>query len=436
MRILVADDEAIERTALRVLVQRFVPEADVVGEAGSGRQAVEMAEALRPDVILMDITMPGLSGLEALREIRERVPSVRCLIVSAYDHFHYAQEALRLGAVDYLLKPVKQHQMVEVLERLVREIRSERQRRQDELRRKEQLHQLMPLVEGELVRLLEQGQVTSRTRDLLEMLGLRFERGLCMAVGLGAQSFDGPLEAADRSATIREATERLGEVARSLFPCAVGHWDGTHLTIFVEIDGADDEYRSRVWSLEMARRLRDRMKELTGVRFRIGIGEPYQGLELLARSYAEALTALRFDGVSDKVNHYGDLGNEGAAEGAGRAPSGEWRPTPGMLRTVEQGKRFMDQHMHEEITLERVAREVALTPYYFGKIFSRITGQTVMDYLTRARVERAKQMLLNPEVSIKEACFAVGYSDPNYFSRVFKKVTGQTPSEFRTGTST
>lgn len=440
MRILVADDEPIERTALKVIVQRYVPGAEVVGEAGTGRQAVELAESVRPDLILMDINMPGMTGLEALREIRERSPAVRCLIVSAYDHFHFAQEALRLGAVDYLLKPVKQNQMVDVLGRLAREIEQERQRRQNELKRKEQFSQLLPLAEEELVGLLAAGQVTSRTSNLLEMLGLRFDAGLCMVAGLAPNSVAADVAGPDRTATIDDAIRRVGEVARSLCTCAVGTWTGDHIAIMVELDVADDEYQVRVWSMELARRLRDRLKELTAVRFRMGIGEPYTGRELLARSHAEALAAFRFEGVSEKVTHFGDLGDQEAAESAGETNSGTaagtWQPTPGIIRTVEQGKRYIAQHLAEELTLERVAREVALTPYYFGKIFSRLTGQTVMDYLTRARVDRAKQLLANPEVSIKEACFAVGYSDPNYFSRVFKKVTGQTPSEYRTGTPT
>jgi two-component system response regulator YesN len=102
-----------------------------------------------------------------------------------------------------------------------------------------------------------------------------------------------------------------------------------------------------------------------------------------------------------------------------------------VLKAIEQGKRFMAVHFGEELSLERIAKEVSLTPYYYSKIFSRVVGQTVLDYVTAVRVEHAKRMLIDPAVSIKEACFAVGYSDPNYFSRVFKRVTNQTPTQYR-----
>lgn len=436
MRILVADDEPIEREALRVLVQRHLPEVQVVGEACTGRQAVELAEALRPDVIFMDIEMPGLSGLEALQEIRERNPGVRCLMVSAYDYFHFARDSMRLGAVDYLLKPVKRDQMVAVLQRLSQEIAQERQRRQDDLMRKEHLRQLRPLAEAELAGLLTRGEAGTRAEALLQLLGLRFKAGLCMAVGLGEHSIDPNLAPSDRLLKSGEAYQYLRSLAHSLSACAVGNWNEEYAALLIELEEPVDEYEARLWSSELGRRIRDRVKDQTGVRFRVGIGRPCAGPAGLAQSHQEALAAFRFQGVSEKVNHYGDLqgqGQEALTEFAQLAESGtRWRPTPAVLRAVERGKAYLREHYaDEDLSLERVAQEVALTPYYYSKIFSRVVGETLVDHITGVRVEEAKKMLSDPAVSIKEACFAVGYNDPNYFSRVFKKVTGQTPTEFR-----
>jgi len=434
MRILVADDEPIEREAMRVLVQRQLPDVQVVGEAATGRQAVELTEALRPDVVLMDIEMPGLNGLEALREIRERVPGVRCLIVSAYDYFHFARDALRLGAADYLLKPVGRDQMVEVLRRLERDLEQERQRRQEELRRKEQLHQLQPLAEAELAGRLIRGEAGPETERLLDLLGLRFESGLCMVIGLTEQSFGPEVTAAERAARTRHAYGYLGTLTHSLCRCALGAEQAGTAPLLVELERSEDEYGTRLWSMELARRLRERVKEQTGVRVRIGVGGPGAGPPALGRSYQEALTAWRFEGPSEKVNHYGDLAAQGELSGDAAQPA-RWRPTPAVLRAVQRGQQFLRQHYAEELSLERVAREVALTPYYYGKIFSKVAGETVVDYLTRVRVEKAKRLLAESALSVKEACYAVGYNDPNYFSRVFKKITGQTPTEFRTGTA-
>jgi two-component system response regulator YesN len=435
LRILVADDEPIEREALRVLVQRHLPEAEVVGEAGTGTQAVALAESLRPDIILMDIEMPGLSGLEAFHEIRLRAPGIRCVIVSAFDYFHFAREAMRLGAVDYLLKPVKRDQMVEVLSRLAREIAQERRRREDDLQHKEQLRELRPLAEAELACLLTRGEAGPRRETLLQFLGMRFEAGLVMLLGLTDRSLPPGLAPEDLSAHADEAYGYLRSLAHSLCPCVAGPCQGGQVALVVELESPVDEYQARTWSSDLGRRLRDRVKDQTGLRFRVGIGRPVSGADGLARSYQEALAAFRFEDVSEKVTHFGDLEGQAAEPPAAEAvPSlpPQWRPTPAVLLAVEKGKEYIRRHYAEEITLERAAREVCLTPYYFSKIFSRVAGETLVDFLTRTRVEEAKRLLSDPVVSIKEASFAVGYNDPNYFSRVFKKVTGQTPTEYRT----
>jgi two-component system response regulator YesN len=83
------------------------------------------------------------------------------------------------------------------------------------------------------------------------------------------------------------------------------------------------------------------------------------------------------------------------------------------------------------LTLEEVAEHVGLSPYYFSKLFKDRFGVTFIDYLTEVRIERAKEEMRDPNKSLKEVCFLVGYNDPNYFSRVFKKQTGLSPTEYR-----
>ena len=103
IRVIVADDHHIVRRGLVSLLST-IEEIDVVGEAADGRDALEQAERLQPDVVLMDISMPGLNGLEATRAIRLRCPAVRVLILSAYDHEAYVLQSIRSGANGYLLK--------------------------------------------------------------------------------------------------------------------------------------------------------------------------------------------------------------------------------------------------------------------------------------------------------------------------------------------
>ena len=102
-RVLLADDHTLVRAGLRKLLES-IPGMEVVGEAGDGLALLELAEKLQPKVVLMDIAMPGLNGLEATARITKSWPDIRVLILSMHQSAEYVRQALRHGAVAYLLK--------------------------------------------------------------------------------------------------------------------------------------------------------------------------------------------------------------------------------------------------------------------------------------------------------------------------------------------
>ena len=103
IRVLIVDDHAILRQALRQLLELH-PEVEVVGDAGNGREAIAATEKLLPDVVLMDMVMPGLNGVEATRQIRKRFPKTRVLILTGYMEDEQIIAALRAGASGYVVK--------------------------------------------------------------------------------------------------------------------------------------------------------------------------------------------------------------------------------------------------------------------------------------------------------------------------------------------
>ncbi|MBN9328335.1 MAG: DNA-binding response regulator [Cellulomonas sp. 73-145] len=122
IRVLVVDDHALHRDGARQILAQD-PEFEVVGEAATGETAVTLALRLRPDVVLMDIRLPGISGVEATRRIREADPAIRVLMVSAYDDDEYVRGALQAGASGHLSKAAPGGELVEAI-RLVVEGRS------------------------------------------------------------------------------------------------------------------------------------------------------------------------------------------------------------------------------------------------------------------------------------------------------------------------
>lgn len=103
IRILLADDHKLVRQGFRLILMSQ-EDMDVVGETGNGREAVELAQATKPDVVLMDVTMPELNGIEATRRIREISPHIRVLALSVHRDSVYVREIVRAGAEGYLLK--------------------------------------------------------------------------------------------------------------------------------------------------------------------------------------------------------------------------------------------------------------------------------------------------------------------------------------------
>ena len=126
IRLLIADDERLERDALTEMVSRRFEHEVVLETAENGRKAADTAILWGADLILMDIEMPGMSGLDAARAVLAQRPGCRVIFVTAYSLFQYAHEAVHLGACDYLLKPVDPDELEASIRRAMRQIETER----------------------------------------------------------------------------------------------------------------------------------------------------------------------------------------------------------------------------------------------------------------------------------------------------------------------
>jgi DNA-binding NarL/FixJ family response regulator len=114
IRVLLVDDQRLMREGLRILLE-LEPDLQIAGEAGDGEAALEAYDSLQPDVVLMDIRMPGMDGVEATWRLRERWPSACVVILTTFDDDEYVFEGLRAGALGYLLKDVSGHDLAEAL---------------------------------------------------------------------------------------------------------------------------------------------------------------------------------------------------------------------------------------------------------------------------------------------------------------------------------
>lgn len=125
MKIVIVEDEAVIRGGLAGLIPKLSPEYEIAGLASDGREGLEVIARTHPDLVIMDIQMPEMDGLEMLRRLREREVMCRVIVLTAYNKFEYAKQAIHLGIENYLLKPIKIPELQETLDKIYRQYQEE-----------------------------------------------------------------------------------------------------------------------------------------------------------------------------------------------------------------------------------------------------------------------------------------------------------------------
>jgi len=126
IKMIIVDDERIILESLETLIDWESIGVEVVGTANNGGDAIDLAFKLCPDIILSDISMPALTGLEMLKALREKELRVEVIFITAYGKFDYAKEAIKFGAYDYILKPIDENLLLETVARCVKKVRDDK----------------------------------------------------------------------------------------------------------------------------------------------------------------------------------------------------------------------------------------------------------------------------------------------------------------------
>ena len=150
-RIMLADDEGIVVDSFTYILKEEFGDEVMIESAKTGRSVIELAERFRPDIALMDIRMPGINGIDAIKEIRKRNTGIIFIVISAYDKFGYAQEAINQGVMDYLNKPVDRNQLIMTVKKAMEQVNVEREKRSRELEILEKMETVTPIIESGLI---------------------------------------------------------------------------------------------------------------------------------------------------------------------------------------------------------------------------------------------------------------------------------------------
>lgn len=183
-RIIIADDEEDVRELLAKNINQSQTEFQVVAKAEDGREAVRLVKELKPDILITDICMPFVSGLELIRQVQELEQPVKTVIISGYDDFSYAKQAVTLGVSEYLLKPFLPDELYEVLEKIKAELERQKTMMNNIQEMKEQIKDSRRIFEEQVVRnLIQKAMRPELVKKDAQTAGICLEQRLC-AVGI------------------------------------------------------------------------------------------------------------------------------------------------------------------------------------------------------------------------------------------------------------
>lgn len=526
-RIMLADDEKIVLDSLQMIIHKNFPDQCQIETAKTGRDVIELAESFRPDIAFMDIQMPGINGIDAIREIKKSNPLIEFIVLSAYDKFDYAKEAVNLGVREYMNKPFSPSSIVKVLDKAMKAVDSRKKQRSDDLKIREKMETVTPIIEnGFIYSIMFQEYSDEDVENYRQLLSMKADCGCMLAFVMGDdQKGSHMVNAVGASMRTQMNYAKVREAIKETWnSCIVGSVLSNKIPVFLPRDTKKMNYEERIGMIDTARELARKLRRMTDITFRIGIGSVRRLNESMA-SYEEALKAL--NNSTGSVAHVDDLPlqclydeeypielekelfealRSGVAEECERAAGRyfDWmlsaydeKNTSVRLKTLEfvlfaeheaylnggmtyhfsdreeylevvmnaeknsdlkswfighfleacrnlttkkgehenqlavRAQNYIQENFQKDLSLDEVSRQLNLSPYYFSKLFKEETGSNFVEYVTNLRIEKAKELLVQENLSMKEICAEVGYSDPNYFSRIFKKCVGVTPTEYR-----
>lgn len=178
LKLIIADDEKWVRATIKSIIPFEKLNLDLSCEAADGIEALELCRQHKPDILLTDIMMPGLNGLELIRELKHLLPDLRIVVISGYNDFEYAKTAMKYSITDYLLKPVDEGELSQVLERISCELREKRRLEIEKHAEKERYRTAFPLIfESFLNQMISCNSMTSeKMRSELQKYGIEFTR--------------------------------------------------------------------------------------------------------------------------------------------------------------------------------------------------------------------------------------------------------------------
>ncbi len=410
MKVFLADDEIVVREGIRESFPWDETPYSLVGEAPDGEMALPIIRDTNPDIVITDIKMPFMDGIELCRVLRNQMPWIGVIVLSGYDEFEYARQCIQLGVREYLLKPINAEDLRKALDKVSAQLETER-------KMLEHTANLRARMEGDGKFLKEKLIGTLFSDDAAEQDAPNILKQLKNMGSSIASPFYAVVDAAfEPTAEGQAAAASLAEASGGIVHSSASR-KGTRLLVLGDT-AEDAEERAYAFANSLSREL-----ERAGCgTIRVGIGDIVDKPEEILRSFKTGrhIRHLLAERTDEKplilgTREMGEMSDE--------------RRLPGV---INEAKLYMAQHFTDpNLMLQDVAKAVNMSHSRFSTVFSQQSGQTFTEYLMHLRMNKAKELLKQTSMKASAVALEAGYNDAHYFSYIFKKNTGITPSEYR-----
>lgn len=478
--VLLVEDEVFVRESIKEMMDWEEMGFTVIGEAGNGKEALHFIHTKQPDVVITDILMPVMDGVELLKQTRAAGYQCKFVILSCMNEFEYVRQAMEYGASNYILK----------LSMSVQSLRDTLQKVKKELiQESAQYLQRTPELYETLWQKVIANKIEKANQPALTIPALARSHQLIIIVVLhGNETFTWKdlniIDIQSTSDSVLHVYEKWGMT--SLF-----FWSPDSIETIVEllqnssypithspiINGEDlvtgwyscinqlnefwyqdtigvrgcslndvrESNQSISWEAErIFFQLFEQMKEKELHQQLINIWDEIEKMKLnmvevkeIAQGLDKTMSRMvdRPASLEDILNSRSHSHLFDILETQMTDKLSHWKKLHMQLTDhpeINKVKHYIQQHYEQPITVKSLAKYVAMDESYLSGLFKRKTGQTVIQYLHQVRVNQAKNLLRQTDMPINQIGEKVGFVHNNYFNKIFKRITNQTPKEFRT----
>ena len=390
-KILIADDEPKIRRGLHAQIDRLGLPCEVCAEAEDGEIALEAAERLRPDILLVDINMPFVNGLDFIEALRRTRADARVILITGYEEFEYARRALELDVHAYLLKPINVEELRRAVETAIDQLEVSRQRNRHFEWAIAQIGNRREFLREEFLRDAVSGRLEA---DEIREFRVYFDfpepqRMMLMLISARSSAAgEKPWQHTLRQYALQDALQDGPEGLA--YRCLFSDDRGNVLLLY---DAPP----------ELDARLTEAVRAALGGELGLTVQletEPVVSLTRIAEAYDSAMERM--------------------------LSSAQLSPI------VDGAKAYIAAHYADpDLSLMEVAEALNAHPAYLSRTMKQELGMPFAKYLTNVRIGKAVQLMRDPSIRIWKVAELVGYSGGNYFSAAFKKVLGVSPADYR-----